>query len=104
MEQAVPLGLILNELLTNALKYAFPAEREGTISVRLERSGGELCLFVADDGVGLAENGGEGGGAPAGMGQRLVRSLTQQLGGRVSIDSRPGEGTRCTFPERAGVR
>jgi two-component sensor histidine kinase len=96
MEQAVPLGLILNELLTNALKYAFPGEREGTISVRLERCGDELCLVVADDGVGLASTDGGGGGAPAGMGQRLVRSLTQQLGGRVSIDSRPGEGTRCT--------
>ena len=52
MEKALPVGLILNELVTNAIKYAFPQNRSGNIQVRLFRSPGELCVAVADDGVG----------------------------------------------------
>jgi hypothetical protein len=52
-ERAVPLGLVLNEAVTNALKYAFPGERAGTVRVRFAREGAEFALTVADDGVGL---------------------------------------------------
>jgi PAS domain S-box-containing protein len=51
--QAIPMGLIVNELVTNALKYAFPGETKGTVMVTLKRVPGELRLTVADDGKGV---------------------------------------------------
>ena len=52
-DQAIPIGLIVNELVTNALKYAFPGETKGTVMVTLKRVPGELRLTVADDGKGI---------------------------------------------------
>lgn len=89
---AMPLGLILNELLTNALKYAFPGSTAGTVSVELGRSGEGALLRVEDDGVGFAAR-----QAPSrpdgGIGTQLVRGLVEQLGGRAELDSRPGKTT-----------
>ncbi|MBN1890080.1 MAG: PAS domain S-box protein [Thermoflexales bacterium] len=89
VKRAAPLGLILNELLTNALKHAFPAGRCGTIEVTLSDLEHELVLEVADDGVGLAE--GFDLTRPAGLGLELVRVLTSQLDGR--LESERGEKT-----------
>lgn len=87
--KAVPLGLALNELLTNAVKYAFPGDTSGDVSVRLERAGREGLLSVEDSGVGFVE------GAPSsrkggGFGTQLVRGLASQLGGAAELSSRPG--------------
>lgn len=55
IDTALPCGLILNELFTNALKHAFPGGRQGTISIKLTKdAGGSIALEVADDGVGLS--------------------------------------------------
>jgi len=93
--QAVTLGLLANELVTTALKYAFPDGQPGTITVRLTCQGDEYRLLVTDDGVGQAAS------APGstGLGQRLIGSMAQQLGGRYEV--RPGErGRTCVvrFP------
>jgi two-component system, sensor histidine kinase PdtaS len=96
--RAVAVGLVVNELVTNAIKYAFPGEREGTIQVTFHRAGDEFCLTVEDDGVGA----GDGDQLPpGGIGQRLVRALTLQLGGRFEATPRV-PGTRCLmqFPVR----
>jgi two-component sensor histidine kinase len=77
--RATSLGLILNELLTNALKYAFPAERAGQIWIRLEQHDGELSLSVEDDGVGLPP--GFNLDNPGGLGLQLVQILAHQLKG-----------------------
>jgi anti-sigma regulatory factor (Ser/Thr protein kinase) len=80
---AVPLGLIVNELITNAVKYAFPDGRKGTIRVSLSEFGTRLRLSVRDDGVGLR--------APVqgtGLGFHLVEALAKQLGSSVDIKSR----------------
>jgi len=54
LDQAIPCGLILNELVSNALKHAFPAGREGTIRISLRRAGrGRLTLSIGDDGIGI---------------------------------------------------
>jgi two-component sensor histidine kinase len=102
MEKALPVGLILNELVTNAIKYAFPQNRPGNIQVRLFRRPGELCVAVADDGVGPnSPNGNEdAGGGSSGTGRRLVRALTSQINGTIEITHAPGGGTECTvcFP------
>jgi two-component sensor histidine kinase len=52
-DRAIPMGLIVNELVTNALKYAFPSEIKGTVVVSLKRVSGELRLTVTDDGKGV---------------------------------------------------
>jgi len=81
-DRAIPIGLIVNELVTNAVKYAFPGERTGTVMVSLKREAGELRLTVADDGTGLDPR-----RADSGLGGRLVDGFAQQLGGRVEWQS-----------------
>jgi PAS domain S-box-containing protein len=91
IDNAIPIGLILNELITNSLKYAFPGERKGRIKVRIAKSG-ENCveLVVADDGVGPPE--GFDLKERAGMGLTSVMALTDQIGGKLSFIAGPGMG------------
>jgi two-component sensor histidine kinase len=79
VDTAIPLGLIINELVTNSLKYAFPDGRKGMIEISLWKEAGQLCLKVADDGVGKA-------GAPqlkgsTSFGTNLVEILSKKLKG-----------------------
>ena len=96
LDQAVPCGLVVNELITNALKHAFPDGRAGKIRLSMDvESDGRVTLSVADDGVGLqpgwtpeeAEN----------LGLRLVFLLAEQLDGAVQIHRRNGTEFRITF-------
>jgi two-component sensor histidine kinase len=82
-EQAVPLGLIVNELVTNSLKHAFPDDRAGTVHVTLS-SGPHVVLLVRDDGVGCSL-------PQEGIGTRLIRLLAQQLGA-VIVWEQPEKG------------
>jgi two-component sensor histidine kinase len=95
-DAATPLGLILNEVVANAFKHAFPDGREGTITVQLTRTEeGRGRMVVEDDGIGFDP------ATPAkGIGQRLIRALTEQLGGTSGFEARAGGGTRfqLTFP------
>jgi two-component sensor histidine kinase len=95
---AIPVGLIVSELVSNALKYAFPEGRNGNIRIGLEPAPGDrLILGVADDGVGL----------PAGLdvrkagslGLQIVNMLVDQLGGRLEVDRKAGTGFRIDFRE-----
>ena len=81
---AALVALIAQELVGNAIKYAFPADRTGTISVVLEAGDGTLSLAIADDGIPLPEA--WAAGPPGSSGMRLVREMAQQLGGNLSID------------------
>jgi two-component system, sensor histidine kinase PdtaS len=99
MEKALPVGLILNELVTNAIKYAFPDNRPGNIRVKLFGRAAELCVMVADDGVGPSSTNGGG----TGTGQRLVRALTSQIDGTLEITKGPDGGLHsapCVFRSR----
>ena len=106
-ERAVQLGLTLNEAVTNALKYAFPEERAGTVRVRFAREGGAFVLTVADDGIGLPRDGEVAGGAVpprgrppgggGGLGTRLLAALAAQL--RGTFKRLPGEGGAGTVAE-----
>jgi two-component system, sensor histidine kinase PdtaS len=82
MDQAVLLGLIVNELVTNAIKHAFPDGRLGHIRVGFEAIGSQARLAVEDDGIGLV-----GRTQASGMGQELVRGLAHQLGGELEVQS-----------------
>ncbi|TRX20484.1 tetratricopeptide repeat protein [Flavobacterium franklandianum] len=86
IDTAVPLGLIINELLTNAIKYAFPKEEKGTITIKLEKQNIHfLHLEVADNGVGKS-----GITHGTGFGGQLVSLLTQQLNGIMTEKSQNG--------------
>jgi two-component sensor histidine kinase len=97
-KDAAPIGIIVNELVTNAVKYAFPGKRKGTLSLSLHASAGMATLEIRDDGVGLAaplNPAHEGGG----MGLGLVKALAEQVHGSFAIGDEPG-GARfsITFP------
>lgn len=93
---ALSLGIITNELITNALKYAFPDGRAGRIDVAFRRDGDDFVLTVQDNGVGLA--GGAGSTAPqgSGLGGQIVRQLTEQFQGSLKIGEGNGGGLRTT--------
>jgi two-component sensor histidine kinase len=93
-EQAAPLGLIVNEFITNSLKYAFEPAAGGSIGLRLEPArGGELRVILWDDGRGLPEE------RSGGTGMRLVEGLARQLSARLDW-SPAGRGTRLTLQFR----
>ncbi len=86
IDTAVPLGLIVNELLTNTLKYAFPDGRKGNVRIKLEkRAAGVLHLEVTDDGVGKS-----GVTQGTGFGGQLVSLLTRQLSGSMREEVQNG--------------
>ncbi len=90
-DKAVPIGLIVNELVTNALKYAYPAGAPGVVRVILEQDdAGTITLIVEDDGVGMTEPIPAKGG---GLGTVIVRSMAETLRATVTLD-RSHKGTR----------
>ncbi len=97
IDQAIPCSLIINELVSNALKYAFPENRRGAIRIRLSDSGGERYrLEVADDGVGLPATL-DFRQSPS-LGLQLVMTFVAQLGGAIERLPGPGTGFAVTFP------
>jgi two-component sensor histidine kinase len=88
--KATRIGLIVNELVTNALKHAFPDDRAGTVHVKLESTESHLLLVVEDDGAGCPED------VKESLGSRLTRLLVQELKGTV-LRSAPPKGCRITI-------
>ena len=94
--KAIPSGLIINELITNSLKYAFPDNREGTIWVTLSSpKSGFAKIEVRDDGLGLPPE--LDFETTQTMGLRIVRILTEQLNGKMDIDTAAGTSFTLTF-------
>jgi two-component sensor histidine kinase len=101
IDQSMACGLIVNELLTNALKYAFPGERRGVVRVSFrEHADGQRVLTVADDGPGLS---GVEFGRTKTLGMTLIATLARQLRGRVEVEGARGTLVRVTFPRKAPV-
>jgi len=95
---AVSIGLIANELVTNAFKYAFPDGQGGTVQITLERAGDGILLSVEDDGVGVPPS------KKDGLGTRLVQLLASHLGGTVDRACRPrGHGVKVSLPIKPGA-
>lgn len=97
LNTAIPLGLILNELVSNALKHAFPNSRPGRLTIRLGANDHHtLRLVVQDDGIGL----------PAGLqwdtastlGLKIIRALTTQIDGRLTVSNGSGAEVTILFP------
>ena len=93
--RAVPLGLILNELITNSLKYAYPGDARGELNIRLEFSGSFACLHVSDSGAGLPVE--LDPYTTESMGFMLVRMLAEQIGGSVEVDGNNGTSVNVFF-------
>ncbi len=89
LERAIPMGLIINELVSNALKYAFPDNRSGGITVELtSHSADDFVLTVRDDGVGMKEDVDQK--TTNSLGLKLVHTLAMQLQGRVEVNREGG--------------
>jgi PAS domain S-box-containing protein len=100
LDAAMPCALIVNELVSNSLKYAFPDGREGEIRIGLHEEPNSMArLVVADNGIGL---GGEVDWTTTrSLGLRLVRSLAQQLGAKLEVKSHPGTEVQLVFAAAA---
>jgi len=96
LDQAIPCGLIVNELVSNAMKHAFPAGRSGEVWVELQAVGdGDLRLRVRDSGLGLPPDFEARRGRSLGL--QLVSDLARQLGGGLEIGRGPGTSFEVTF-------
>jgi two-component sensor histidine kinase len=88
VDTIVPIGLILNELVTNSLKYAFPENASGQLNIRLQETQGELVLEVADTGKGMEDmNVLE---HPRSFGYRLIKALGEKLEATIELDNQKG--------------
>ena len=98
METAIPLGLIINELVTNSLKFAFPGEGErGSITVEMKTSNGDHTLIVADDGIGVPED--INFKKTESLGLQLVNNLVHQIDGEITLEKSHGTEFKITFKE-----
>lgn len=89
---AFPLGIVMTELITNAVKYAFPAPRSGTILAQARRHKGRVELTIRDNGVGMTNF------RDGSLGYGLVRSLVRQINGELDIDGADGVSVTVSFP------
>ncbi len=98
IDTAIPCGLIINELVSNSLKYAFPDNRKGKITVNMHFDNGDLMLLAKDDGIGvdkdiLSKN-------HKTLGLKLVQLLTSQMDGTVELDTSRGTEFKIRFREQ----
>ncbi len=93
MGVAIAVGTIANELITNALKYAFPDGRTGRIDLSFRREGRDCVLRVCDNGVGILSDKPQG----TGLGGKIMQQLAQQLRGSLEIRPQPKEGVKATL-------
>ena len=104
IDQAIPCGLMLNEMVTNSLKHAFGVEGKGYVLIRLGNSAeGEILLQVQDNGVGLPND--FDLGRPNSFGMEIVRTLCEQLSGTLDVQGKDGTNLTLRFrridhPER----
>jgi PAS domain S-box-containing protein len=103
IQTAIPCGLIINELLTNALKHAFPAQRKGRIRIAFSKTGGaEFELIVEDDGIGIP--GTVDLEAKETLGLQLVRVLIRQMGGSLELSRKKGTAYRIRLSDSSSTR
>jgi len=96
LDSAIPCGLIINELISNSLKYAFPNGNPGKITVSLRTNGPQAALQIMDDGIGFPEN--LDFRNTTSLGMQLVVSLVQQINGDIQLCTGPGTLWTITFP------
>ncbi|MCA6442580.1 MAG: PAS domain S-box protein [Bacteroidetes bacterium] len=91
LDNAIPTGLIVNELLSNAIKHAFPGDRKGTITVSLKQELNVISLYITDNGIGFSDHI-DFHNSPS-LGLQLVNSLIEQISGTIKFSSKKDLGT-----------
>jgi len=94
VDLAIPIGLIVNELISNSLKYAFPDQEKGRICINLYENEESLFLEVSDDGIGMIPDSTAKG---TGFGKELISLLTRQLDGEMTISNSSGAAFSFEF-------
>lgn len=94
---SVPLGLIVNELVTNSMKHAFPQGKKGDINVELYKKDEKYVLSVEDNGIGFPDDVDYKNSHSLGL--QLVNSLTDQIGGSIELDKNDGTNFKVIFSE-----
>ncbi|MFC2112772.1 sensor histidine kinase, partial [Bacteroidota bacterium] len=97
IDTAIPLGLIINELVSNSYKYAFAGRASGKITIELVKSNGSYTLEVSDNGIGMPEDASQGNTNSLGI--KLVNILTSQLGGILEQGTAEGTSFIIKFEE-----
>lgn len=98
INQAIPCALLINEVVSNSLKHAFPNSNSGKIDVQLEEKDNTIYLDIADDGVGLGDNFDPKN--PATLGFTLINKLIAQLDGDLTIESQNGTSFHISFTKK----
>jgi two-component sensor histidine kinase len=96
---SVSVGLVVTELVINALKHAFPGGRPGHVVVGYAAKGDDWTLSVSDDGVGMDEDAER---SAAGLGTRIVQALAKQLGAEILVEH-TAPGTRVSLTHTAQI-
>ena len=94
LDVSIPLGLIINEILSNVAKHAFPDDREGNLNIDLKRDGDYAILVIGDDGIGMPEDVGPG----SSLGMTIIYSLAGQINEDLDIDKDNGTKYTIKFP------
>ena len=96
INQGVPVGLLINELVSNALKHAFPKGKKGEISLKFYADKkGKKTLIVSDNGIGHADK--VDISKPETLGLQLIKDLTKQIGGKLNLENKAGTVFTITF-------
>jgi PAS domain S-box-containing protein len=95
---AAAIGLILNEIITNALKYAFPGNTRGKVEITMEDTGKKISITISDNGVGLPEK--INLAESKGLGMQIITMLTKQINGSLEITGNPGTVYRLTIAKK----
>ncbi|MBV7532323.1 histidine kinase dimerization/phosphoacceptor domain -containing protein [Chitinophaga sp. sic0106] len=95
LSQAIPLGLILNEAVTNSIKYAFPGNKHGEISIFMEDDQDQITLQIADDGIGMPAF--DKNAEPESMGLRLIQGLSEDIDATINFDVSQGTSITIVF-------
>jgi two-component sensor histidine kinase len=98
VDTAIPCGVIVNELVANSLRHAFPGNRPGEISIRFCLADGQYMMVYKDDGVGFPDD--LDIHNPSSMGLTIINALTGQLGGNIERGRKGGSDLIITFPAK----
>lgn len=96
IDTAIPCGLIINELVTNSVKHAFP-DNNGRVQVKITSDHDDIQLIISDDGIGLPEN--MDYEKTESLGLKLVKSLVDQIDGNMTLDNKDGTTIKIIFQE-----
>lgn len=88
ISKAVPCGILVNEVVTNSLKHAFPRGNSGSIEIEMRSENGKYCLKIRDDGAGIPQGWDSKKGQ--GLGLTLIQALAKQLSAKIEVDAKRG--------------